>query len=101
MLLPTQMLILFCRSSFCPGLFTMGNVFPGRLTANYGWGAGHSYSVYGTADLGWAKQIFIGITGRNDWKGNLDEEKINYFYPSVSAAWVVSETLQLPEMLIC
>jgi len=82
-----------------PGLFTIDNVFPGRLTANYGWGAGQSYSVYGTADIGWNKQLFIGVTGRNDWKGNLAEEKINYFYPSVSASWVLSETFKLPEVI--
>jgi hypothetical protein len=80
-----------------PGLFTIANAFPGKLTAAYGWGAGHSTSVYGTLDLGWNKQFFIGVTGRNDWKGNLDEEKIHYFYPSVSAAWVVNETFKLPE----
>ncbi|MEI6275676.1 MAG: SusC/RagA family TonB-linked outer membrane protein [Prolixibacteraceae bacterium] len=82
-----------------PGLFTMGNVFPGKLTANYGWGAVPSYSVYGTADMSWNKQFFVGITGRNDWKGNLSEEKINYFYPSVSLAWIASETFKLPESI--
>jgi TonB-linked SusC/RagA family outer membrane protein len=81
-----------------PNLFTMANVFPGRLTANYGWGAGHSTSLYGTVDVGWNRQIYVGVTGRNDWKGNLDEEKISYFYPSVSAAWMVSESYNLPKM---
>ncbi len=80
-----------------PGLFSIGNVFPGRLTAGYGWGAGPSYSVYGTADIGWNKQLFLGVTGRNDWKGNLPEEKINYFYPSVSLSWMASETFKLPD----
>jgi hypothetical protein len=81
-----------------PGLFTMANAFPGTLTANYGWGADHAYSLYGTADVSWDNQLFIGVTGREDWKGNLDEQKINYFYPSVSASWVASETFQLPAM---
>ena len=82
-----------------PGLFSIGNVFPGRLTAGYAWGAGPSYSAYGTADIAWNKQLFVGVTGRNDWKGNLSEEKINYFYPSVSLAWVASETFKLPEAI--
>lgn len=82
-----------------PGLFTMANVFPGRLTADYAWGVGPSYSVYGTADVAWNKQLFLGVTGRNDWKGNLPEEKINYFYPSVSLSWVASETFKLPEAI--
>jgi len=82
-----------------PGLFTMANAFPGKLTAAYGWSTSPSYSVYGTADLGWNNQFFIGVTGRNDWKGNLAEEKIHYFYPSVSASWVASETFHLPETI--
>lgn len=90
-----------------PGLFQLSNAFPGKLallgtpqgTFGYGWGAGPSYSVYGTADLAWNKQLFLGITGRNDWKGNLQEEKINYFYPSVSLAWIASETFKLPESI--
>jgi TonB-linked SusC/RagA family outer membrane protein len=81
-----------------PALFTMANAFPGKLTANYGWGAGPSISVYGTVDVGWNNQLFVGVTGRNDWKGNLNEEKINYFYPSLSAAWIASETFKLPAM---
>jgi TonB-linked SusC/RagA family outer membrane protein len=82
-----------------PELFTMANAFPGKLTADYLWSTSPSYSVYGTADVGWNNQLFFGATGRNDWKGNLPEEKINYFYPSFSAAWVVSETFHLPEVI--
>jgi len=90
-----------------PGLFQLSNAFPGKLallgtpqgTLGYGWGAGPSYSAYGTADIAWNKQLFLGVTGRNDWKGNLQEEKINYFYPSVSLAWVASETFKLPESI--
>ncbi len=82
-----------------PGLFTIGNAFPGKLTADYGWSTMPAYSVYGTADLGWNNQLFLGVTGRNDWKGNLAEEKIHYFYPSVSAAWVISETFHLPKAI--
>ena len=82
-----------------PSLFSITNVFPGRLTAGYGWGAGHSYSVYGTADIGWNKQVYLGVTGRQDWKGNLAEEKISYFYPSVSASWMISETFALPKAI--
>ncbi len=82
-----------------PGLFAMTNAFPGKLTANYGWGTGPSHSFYGTADVSWKKQLFLGVTGREDYKGNLEEEKINYFYPSVSAAWVASESFKLPESI--
>ncbi|MBL7970373.1 MAG: SusC/RagA family TonB-linked outer membrane protein [Prolixibacteraceae bacterium] len=80
-----------------PGLFTVTNAKAGTLTSNYTWGIGRSYSVYGTMSLGYDNQLFVDVTGRNDWKGILDEEKINYFYPSVSASWVASETFKMPE----
>lgn len=82
-----------------PALFDMRNAFPDRLTAAYQWSTSPSYSVYGTADVGWNNQLFVGVTGRNDWKGNLPEEKINYFYPSFSASWVASETFHLPKTI--
>jgi len=79
-----------------PSLFTMANAYPGKLTASYNWSTGPSHSFYGTADVSWKNQLFLGVTGRQDYKGNLEEEKINYFYPSVSAAWVVGESFKLP-----
>ena len=96
------------NSLVTPGLFQLGNAFPGKLsipiipaynTAGYGWGTGKSTSVYATADIAWNKQLFLGVTGRNDWKGNLEEEKINYFYPSVSLSWVVNESFSLPKSI--
>ena len=82
-----------------PELFTLANARAGTLTANYGWATAQSYSVYGTASLGFDNQFFVDVTGRNDWKGILEEEKINYFYPSVSGSWVASETFKLPEVI--
>lgn len=82
-----------------PALFTMTNAFPGKLTAAYDWSVAPSYSLYGTVDVSWNNQFFLGVTGRNDWKGNLPEEKINYFYPSFSASWVISETFHLPQIV--
>jgi hypothetical protein len=82
-----------------PELFTLANAKAGTLSAAYTWGTNQSYSAYGTASLGWDNQFFLDITGRNDWKGILEEEKINYFYPSVSGSWVISETFKLPEVV--
>lgn len=82
-----------------PALFTLGNAMPGQLfVTSSGWGTGQSYSVYGMATLGYNNQLFLDVTGRNDWKGILSEEKINYFYPSASLSWVASETFKLPEI---
>jgi TonB-linked SusC/RagA family outer membrane protein len=81
-----------------PELFTLTNAAPGQLqVSSSGWGTGQSYSVYSTATIGYNNQLFLDLTGRNDWNGVLGEEKINYFYPSASLSWIASETFKLPE----
>ena len=81
-----------------PSIFTLTNAMPGQLfVSSSSWGTGQSYSAYGTATIGYANQVYIDVTGRNDWKGILSEEKINYFYPSASLSWIASETFKLPK----
>jgi TonB-linked SusC/RagA family outer membrane protein len=82
-----------------PALFSLANAKAGTLTASYGWGTSQSSSLYGTASLGYDNQFFLDLTGRKDWKGVLDEEKISYFYPSVSGSWIVSQTFKLPSVV--
>ena len=53
-------------------------------------------SVYGLATVGWRDQIFVDVTGRNDWSSSLatpsSADNTSFFYPSVSASWVASKT---------
>jgi TonB-linked SusC/RagA family outer membrane protein len=80
-----------------PALFTLGNAMPGQsFVSSTGWGTSQSYSVYGSATIGYDNQLFLDVTGRNDWKGILGEEKIRYFYPSASLSWLASETFTFP-----
>jgi TonB-linked SusC/RagA family outer membrane protein len=82
-----------------PALFTLANAMPGQLSvSSYGWSTSQSYSIYGSASVGYNNSLFLDITGRNDWKGILGEEKIQYFYPSASLSWVASETFKMPEI---
>ncbi|HEY6977826.1 MAG TPA: SusC/RagA family TonB-linked outer membrane protein [Chitinophagaceae bacterium] len=82
-----------------PGLFTLNNAMPGQLFVSSSWGTGQSYSAYGTATVGYNNLLFLDVTGRNDWKGILSEEKIHYFYPSASLSWMASQTFKLPEFI--
>ena len=54
-------------------------------------------------NLGWNNQLFLDITGRNDWSSALVYSNrtgnYSYFYPSVSGSWLVSETLDLPSWI--
>jgi TonB-linked SusC/RagA family outer membrane protein len=81
-----------------PQVFTLSNAMPGQLFVSSSWGTGQSYSVYGVANIGYNDQIYLDLTGRNDWKGILSEEKIHYFYPSASLSWLATETFKLPEI---
>lgn len=80
-----------------PAFFNLGAAMPGTLTSIYDWGTGRSYSLYGTTTVGYDNKVFLDVTGRNDWRGVLEEEKINYFYPSASLSWMISETFKLPQ----
>ena len=56
-------------------------------------------------NLGWKNQVYLDVTGRNDWSSALvyanGTGNHSYFYPSVSGSWIISETFreQLPEWI--
>lgn len=57
-------------------------------------------SLYGIARLGYKDFIYLDVTGRNDWSSALatttSTENTSFFYPSVSASYILSSTVQLP-----
>jgi iron complex outermembrane receptor protein len=58
-------------------------------------------SVYALFNAGWKNQLFLDITGRNDWSSALvytdGSGNFSYFYPSVSTSWIFNETFHLPK----
>lgn len=55
-------------------------------------------SVFGGLSLGWGSQIYLDLTGRQDWSSTLPDGENGYFYPSASASWVFSEMFKLPAL---
>lgn len=51
-------------------------------------------SVYATADFGWRNQLFLNLTGRNDWFSTLNPNSNSYFYPSVTLSWVFTDSFR-------
>ena len=53
----------------------------------------------------WKDQIFVDVTGRNDWSSSLvysdGHGNYSYFYPSVNGSWLITNTFreQLPEWI--
>ncbi len=79
-----------------------------KKTPNYDgkvFGEKRIYSIAAQAGFSWKDQIFMDITGRNDWSSALlyadGHGNYSYFYPSVSGSWLISNTFreQLPEWI--
>lgn len=83
------------RPFIADGLWSSNNLGDKRFKKNY-----EEYrvnSVYATADFGWKNQLFLNLTGRNDWFSTLSPEHNHYFYPSATLSWVFSDTFDMPE----
>lgn len=77
------------------GLWSVNNLLDKRAAKTY-----TEYrvnSVYATADLGWKNQVFLNLTGRNDWFSTLSPDNNSYFYPSATLSWVFTDTFEMPE----
>ena len=55
-------------------------------------------SIAGQIALSWKDQLYLDVTGRNDWSSSLvytdKHGNFSYFYPSVSASWLIHETFR-------
>lgn len=60
-------------------------------------------SFYGLMKLGYRDFLFLDFTGRNDWSSALatpfSVENTSFFYPSVSSSFIISEVVQLPNLI--
>lgn len=57
-------------------------------------------SLYGMARFGYKNFLYLDVTGRNDWSSALatptSTANTSFFYPSVSAGYILSNTVELP-----
>jgi iron complex outermembrane receptor protein len=61
------------------------------------------YSIASQFSASWADQVFVDVTGRNDWSSSLvysdGHGTFSYFYPSISGSWLLHNTFDLPEWI--
>ncbi|PLX23760.1 MAG: hypothetical protein C0599_03790 [Salinivirgaceae bacterium] len=48
--------------------------------------------LYYEAKINFKNYLYLSTTGRNDWSSTLSEENSSFFYPSVNASWIFTET---------
>lgn len=56
-------------------------------------------SIYGAANIGYKNYLFLNVTGRQDEFSTLAKGNNTLFYPSVGLSFLVSEAIQLPNMI--
>ena len=60
-------------------------------------------SAVGQFTAAWREQVFLEVTGRNDWSSALvytdKHGNYSFFYPSISASWLIHETYDLPKLI--
>lgn len=84
-----------------PNFFQMNNI---NFSSNYkpeptGY-TDEIQSVFASAELSWKSQLYLTLTGRNDWDSKLAfSNQSSFFYPSVGLSAVLSEMMSLPEWL--
>jgi TonB-linked outer membrane protein, SusC/RagA family len=83
-----------------PGKFFVTNSKQTVGSEGYVSGTKQINSVYALLNLGWKNQVFVDITGRNDWSSSLvytnGTGNYSYFYPSISTSWLINESFKLP-----
>ncbi len=51
-------------------------------------------SLYATTSFAWDNMLYLDLTARNDWSSALNSDNNSYFYPSVGASWLFTETFK-------
>lgn len=76
-----------------PNFFSMGNISLSKSKRGDAEWHDQTQSVFGNIELGWDRQLYLTVTGRNDWASMLAfTDKTSYFYPSIGGSWIISET---------
>ena len=76
-----------------PDLFWLGNSSESNRGVSQTYSHRKTNSLYGTLGLNYDGWAFLDITGRNDWSSTLSKDNQSFFYPSVSASWVISDMI--------
>ena len=76
-----------------PNLYAVNNT----LTNSYVFGLSESSinSVYLSGQVGYKEFLFLDFSARNDWSSTLSPENNSFFYPAVSASYVITDAFNI------
>ncbi len=83
-----------------PNFFSFTNL-PSGVQPIYNFDNGEDvlYSVLGSAQVSWKNELYVEAQARQDWSSILPPGNNSYFYPGMSATWIASSSLDLPEIV--
>lgn len=76
------------------GLYVLGNSQDRPITSNL-MSERRLVGLYGELNFDYKKYVFLNFSFRNDWSSTLPVKKRSYFYPSVNAAFVLTELVKI------
>lgn len=82
-----------------PGVYRIANIPTAARAANNFSSLKRIQSVMGMTNIGYKNQLYLDITGRNDWSSTLPKDNRSYFYSSYGLSWVASHTFKLPSQI--
>lgn len=82
-----------------PGIFNVQNIPADNRSVSNSYYDRAIYSIYGLASFGYADQLYLDLTARNDWSSTLPRENRSYFYPSASLSWLANYTLGMSDKI--
>ncbi|MGM9802682.1 MAG: SusC/RagA family TonB-linked outer membrane protein [Muribaculaceae bacterium] len=72
-----------------PGFDNIGNAT--SYTSSEYESQDRTVGFFGSLSLSWANQIYLTVTGRNDYVSTMPRNNRSFFYPSVSLGWIFTE----------
>lgn len=91
--------MIFAEDLVVAGIYNIRNV-NGNPQANNTLTELRSNSLFAQASLGFREQLFLDVSGRNDWSSTLPKGNWSYFYPSASLSWIFTETFNLKDSFL-
>jgi len=81
-----------------PNLFTFANANSNTPTNNLN--TQRLVGIYGDITFGYKNEIFLNLTGRNDWSSTLPVDNNGFFYPSASLSYIFTESLNIDSRIL-
>ena len=81
-------------------LFNLQNIAQPGSTISQTANNSQLQSVFGSINIGYKGMLYFDVTGRNDWSSTLAfTDDVSFFYPSVGLTGIVSEFIDLPDVV--